>query len=109
MLFLESPSGVGFSYSNTTSDYDKSGDNTTAIDNYVFLVNWSERYPENKSRDFYLVGESYAGHSVPQLAHTIIKHNQLANKTIINLKGIMVMCSFSLPSSSSSFVFHFMF
>ncbi|XP_010938742.1 serine carboxypeptidase II-3-like [Elaeis guineensis] len=86
VLFLESPAGVGFSYSNTTSDYDKSGDRRTAEDAYVFLVNWMERFPEYKGRDFFIAGESYAGHYVPQLAHTILQHND----TNINLKGIMI-------------------
>lgn len=96
VLFLESPAGVGFSYSNKTSDYDASGDRITAADNYVFLVNWLERFPEYKDREFYISGESYAGHYVPQLAHTILYHNKRANKTIINLKGIMVTLSLSL-------------
>ncbi|KAG7025629.1 Serine carboxypeptidase-like 40, partial [Cucurbita argyrosperma subsp. argyrosperma] len=90
VLFLESPTGVGFSYSNTTSDYKTNGDKNTAKDNYAFLVNWLERFPEYKQRSFYIAGESYAGHYVPQLAHTILSHNKKAGKTIINLKGIII-------------------
>ncbi|RWW22653.1 hypothetical protein GW17_00013136 [Ensete ventricosum] len=91
VLFLESPAGVGFSYSNTTSDYDKSGDQRTAEDAYVFLLNWMERFPEYKGRDLYLAGESYAGHYVPQLAITILRHkNRSASAAAINLKGIAV-------------------
>ncbi|XP_072974947.1 serine carboxypeptidase II-3-like isoform X3 [Typha angustifolia] len=91
VLFLESPAGVGFSYSNTTADYNLSGDSKTAEDAYVFLVNWMERYPEYKGRNFYIAGESYAGHYVPQLAHTILQRNkQAANRGAINLKGIMI-------------------
>nr|DAD42467.1 TPA_asm: hypothetical protein HUJ06_000697 [Nelumbo nucifera] len=90
VLFLESPAGVGFSYSNRTSDYATRGDRNTAEDNYVFLVNWLERFPEYKTRDFYIAGESYAGHYVPQFAHTILQHNKISQKNIINLKGIMI-------------------
>lgn len=93
VLFLESPAGVGFSYSNTTSDFGLSGDSGTAKDAYVFLVNWLERFPEYKNREFYMAGESYAGHYVPQLAHAIVQQNELANNTIINLKGIAVRFS----------------
>ena len=88
MLFLETPSGVGFSYSNISYNY--RGDRKTAGANYAFLVNWLERFPEYKKRDFYIAGESYAGHFVPQLAHVILHHNKKANRTIINLKGITV-------------------
>ncbi|XP_045824674.1 serine carboxypeptidase-like 40 [Trifolium pratense] len=90
VLFLESPAGVGFSYSNKSSDYDNNGDRKTATDNYVFLVNWLERFPEYKNRDLFITGESYAGHYVPQLAHNILYHNKKANRTIVNLKGIMI-------------------
>ncbi|KAL5197694.1 hypothetical protein ABZP36_001206 [Zizania latifolia] len=94
VLFLESPAGVGFSYSNTTADYSRSGDNKTAEDTYAFLVNWMERFPEYKGRDFYIAGESYAGHYVPQLAHVILRHSSgngaKPSSSPINFKGIMI-------------------
>ncbi|KAI8027657.1 Serine carboxypeptidase-like 40 [Camellia lanceoleosa] len=90
VLFLESPTGVGFSYSNTTSDYVNEGDKRTASDNYVFLLNWLERFPEYKTRDLYIAGESYAGHYVPQLAHSILHYSKGPNNTFTNLKGIII-------------------
>ena len=90
MLFLESPAGVGFSYSNTSSDYSKSGDQRTAEDAFVFLTNWMERFPEYKGRAFYISGESYAGHYVPQLATAILTHNINSKSSIINLRAILV-------------------
>lgn len=91
ILFLESPAGVGFSYSNASSDYDLSGDKRTAEDSYVFLVNWFRRFPHYKNNDFYIIGESYAGFYIPELADAITKKNMEADSTsIINLKGIMI-------------------
>jgi len=91
VIFLESPAGVGFSYSNTSSDYESSGDEKTADDAYLFLINWLERFPEYKGRPFYISGESYAGHYAPQLAVAILLLNAHNNsKTIINLQGILV-------------------
>ncbi|KAG8063203.1 hypothetical protein GUJ93_ZPchr0003g17312 [Zizania palustris] len=86
MLFLESPAGVGFSYSNTTSDYNNTGDRSTAADAYIFLTNWFEKFPEYKGRSFFITGESYGGHYIPQLANTILSNNI----TIINLKGVAI-------------------
>ncbi|KAA8537714.1 hypothetical protein F0562_027296 [Nyssa sinensis] len=90
IIFLESPAGVGFSYSNRTSDYELSGDNRTAHDSYTFLVNWLERFPEYKTRDFFITGESYAGHYVPQLAQIILRNKKFTNQTVINLRGIAI-------------------
>lgn len=90
VLFLESPAGVGFSYSNTSSDYRLSGDKRTADDTYTFLVNWLERFPQYKTRAFYITGESYGGHYVPELAQFILHDNKNTNQTVINLQGIAV-------------------
>ncbi|KAJ0889850.1 putative carboxypeptidase D [Helianthus annuus] len=89
VIFLESPAGVGFSYSNRSSDY-TTGDKQTAKDSYTFLVNWLNRFPQYKTRDFFITGESYAGHYVPQLASLIVAENKKTNQTVINLKGIAV-------------------
>ncbi|CAN0863664.1 Serine carboxypeptidase-like 40 [Linum grandiflorum] len=89
LLFVESPAGVGFSYLNTSSDY-ATGDIKTAQDNFVFLYNWLQRFPEYKGRDFYIAGESYAGHYVPQLAQNIVLNRLKTLDNSINLKGIMI-------------------
>ncbi|KAM6566691.1 hypothetical protein CsatA_025819 [Cannabis sativa] len=91
LLFLESPVGVGFSYTNTSSDIDKLGDTVTAKDSYNFLVNWFKRFPQFQSHEFYIAGESYAGHYVPQLSEVIFDQNKrVAKRNYINLKGFMI-------------------
>ncbi|KNA17955.1 hypothetical protein SOVF_075210 [Spinacia oleracea] len=90
ILFLDSPAGVGFSYSNTTSDLLSHGDKSTAQDSLKFLLEWFERFPHYKGREFYISGESYGGHYVPQLSQAIVRHNLESNKKTINLKGYMV-------------------
>lgn len=91
LMFLESPVGVGFSYTNTSSDLQKLGDKITADDAYVFLLNWFKRFPQYKSHDFYIAGESYAGHYVPQLSEKIFDGNRAGPKeSYINFKGLMV-------------------
>ncbi|WOL13893.1 hypothetical protein Cni_G22673 [Canna indica] len=90
ILFLESPAGVGFSYTNTSSDLKNSGDKRTAQDALVFLIRWMSRFPQYKHREFYISGESYAGHYVPQLAKKIVDYNKASSKPFVNLKGILV-------------------
>ncbi|KAK1631485.1 hypothetical protein QYE76_005800 [Lolium multiflorum] len=91
VIFLESPAGVGFSYaSNDKNNNNNVGDRRTAEDTFVFLLKWLERFPEYKGRDFYIAGESYGGHYVPQLATVIKFMNELHGTTFMNLRGIFV-------------------
>ncbi|XP_019463273.1 PREDICTED: serine carboxypeptidase-like 33 isoform X1 [Lupinus angustifolius] len=91
LLFVESPVGVGFSYTNTSSDLTRLEDGFVAEDSYNFLVNWLEKFPQFKSRDFFIAGESYAGHYIPQLAELVFDRNKDTNKyPFINLKGFIV-------------------
>ncbi|XP_074320547.1 serine carboxypeptidase-like 45 [Silene latifolia] len=83
MLYLETPAGVGFSYSSNKSFYNSVNDEITAKDNLEFLQKWLTKFPEYKKSDLFITGESYAGHYVPQLADLILKTNLGSN-----LKGI---------------------
>lgn len=85
MIYLESPAGVGFSYSKNKSYYIEANDEKTAKDNLEFLRRWFLEFPEYKTRDFFILGESYGGHYVPQLAQLIVE-----SKVNFNLKGIAI-------------------
>uniref|UniRef100_K4AK33 Carboxypeptidase n=1 Tax=Setaria italica TaxID=4555 RepID=K4AK33_SETIT len=91
LLFLDSPAGVGFSYTNTPFEKDPPGDNSTAHGSYTFLVRWFQRFLQHKAKEFYIAGESYAGHYIPQLANVILEENKKASKeNYINFKGILI-------------------
>ncbi|KAG6580851.1 Serine carboxypeptidase-like 45, partial [Cucurbita argyrosperma subsp. sororia] len=86
MLYVESPAGVGFSYSNNTAFYSNITDVVSAEDNFMFLQRWFQKFPQYKGRDLYIAGEAYAGgHYVPLLAQRI--HN---SNLKIKLKGIAI-------------------
>ena len=92
IIYLESPGNVGFSLINSTDKKDLYlDDNTTADDNLIALLDFFKKYPEFKTKDFYISGESYAGIYVPILAYKIIEYNKKPEtKEKINLKGILV-------------------
>ncbi|KAB5573255.1 hypothetical protein DKX38_000449 [Salix brachista] len=61
MLYLETPIGVGFSYSTNTSSYEGVDDKITARDNLVFLQKWFVKFQQYRNRSLFITGESYAG------------------------------------------------
>ncbi|RZC62608.1 hypothetical protein C5167_024367 [Papaver somniferum] len=66
------------------------GDAATARDMHLFLMGWFEKFPELKSRDLYLTGESYAGHYIPQLANALLDHNKYSSDFKFNIKGLAI-------------------
>ncbi|KAG8565528.1 hypothetical protein GDO81_012893 [Engystomops pustulosus] len=82
VLYLESPAGVGFSYSDD-KEYEI-GDSQTAKDNYMALKDFFRLFPEVSENDFYITGESYGGFYVPALAVEVMKDSS------INLKGLAI-------------------
>lgn len=92
VLYLESPAGVGYSYSeNPREDYTIIDDDKTADDVYNFLQEFFKRYPQFQKNDFYVSGESYAGHYVPTVSHRIFVGNEKGDGPVkIQLKGFLV-------------------
>ncbi|XP_069809668.1 lysosomal protective protein-like [Dendropsophus ebraccatus] len=82
VLYLESPAGVGFSYSDDKNYV--TGDTQTAEDHYTALKDFFRLYPEFTANDFYIAGESYGGFYVPSLAVEVMKDSS------IHLRGFAI-------------------
>ncbi|KAL9248282.1 hypothetical protein vseg_021623 [Gypsophila vaccaria] len=89
IIYLDSPTGVGLSYSENQTVY-QTGDVQTARDTHSFLLKWFKRYPEFSQNPFYIAGESYAGIYIPTLAAEIVKGLGAKVNPIINFKGYMI-------------------
>ncbi|KAI7982249.1 Serine carboxypeptidase-like 46 [Camellia lanceoleosa] len=62
MLYLETPIGVGFSYSSDSSSYAAVNDKITGIrDNLIFLHKWFVKFPQYRNTSLFIIGKSYAG------------------------------------------------
>uniref|UniRef100_A0A8C9ELD9 Carboxypeptidase n=1 Tax=Pavo cristatus TaxID=9049 RepID=A0A8C9ELD9_PAVCR len=82
MLYLESPAGVGFSYSEDKKY--ATNDTEVAHNNYLALKEFLRLFPEYSKNDLFLTGESYGGIYIPTLAEWVMQDPSL------NLKGIAV-------------------
>ncbi|KAG5145984.1 hypothetical protein JHK84_031527 [Glycine max] len=89
ILFVDQPTGTGFSYSSEESDirHDETG---ISNDLYDFLQEFFKAHPEFVKNDFYITGESYAGHYVPALASRVNQGNKQNQGIHINLKGFAI-------------------
>lgn len=100
MVFIESPAGVGFSYSDDTANY-VTGDSQTAIDNYNLIQAFLVRFPEYNQSDLYISSESYGGHYMPTLAQQIVNENLISTNNVLNFKGFAVGNPYTDPYSGT--------
>eukprot|EP01052_Picozoa_sp_SAG31_P041486 SAG31_NODE_6303_length_2074_cov_1.864810_2_plen_365_part_00 len=87
VVYVEQPSGVGLSWSADTAHH-ATNDEQASADNLLFLKAFFQVFPQFKSNDFYVTGESYGGHYVPQLANRILD-DPVFEKSI-NMKGFFI-------------------
>ncbi|KAI4340430.1 hypothetical protein MLD38_025264 [Melastoma candidum] len=89
IIFVDQPTGTGFSY--TTSEDDIRHDETgVSNDLYDFLQEFFKKHPDYAKNEFFIAGESYAGHYIPALASRVQKGNTAKEGIHINLKGFAI-------------------
>nr|GME18570.1 serine carboxypeptidase-like [Ipomoea batatas] len=89
LIYVDQPTGTGFSYSSSEKDI-RSDENGVSNDLYAFLQEFFKAHPEYAKNDFFVTGESYAGHYVPALGSRINRGNKKKEGIPINLKGIAI-------------------
>jgi len=85
VVYIESPAGVGFSYStdsNTTTN-----DDQTSLENYNAIKRFFEVHSQYRGHQTFIMGESYGGVYVPTLTARIVEGQK---DFPINLKGMAI-------------------
>ena len=89
VLAIEQPPPTGFSFcGDPAGGLDACGDWTdesAAEENYRFVLNWLERFPEYAERALYITGESYAGVYVPLLADNLVRGRRAGENAVDQL------------------------
>jgi len=77
ILYIDQPAGVGFSWADCKSAPADCvfNDTTTGVDNLAFMKGWLAKFPEYKTHELYISGESYAGIYGPTMAYAIYMDN----------------------------------
>lgn len=98
MIYVDQPIGTGFSYSD--DDRDRCYDEDCVADDMLDFLEalWAAR-PDLAGRDFFVTGESYAGHYVPAVSSRVyhaVKNGE--TQADIRLKGLAIGNGLTAPS-----------
>ncbi|CAA2933755.1 serine carboxypeptidase-like 48 [Olea europaea subsp. europaea] len=95
-IYVDQPTGKGFSYTSDEADIrmDSQG---AAVDFCVFMQAFFEAHPQHARNDFYIIGESYAGHYIPAFADRVQRGNNNKEGIHINMKGLAIGSGLTEP------------
>jgi len=94
VVYVDQPAGTGFSYANR---YYIGNETQVANEMYTFLQGFFVQYPQYTKLDFFITGESFAGHYIPAITAKIIRENNNGKNAKINLQGIAIGDGFIDP------------
>ncbi|XP_041996822.1 serine carboxypeptidase-like [Salvia splendens] len=86
IIFVDQPIGTGFSYSSDKRDI-RHNEHDVSDDLYDFIQAFFTEHPELANNDFFITGESYAGHYIPAFAGRVHRGNKEGEGIHVNLKG----------------------
>ncbi|KAJ4970212.1 hypothetical protein NE237_003311 [Protea cynaroides] len=89
LLYVDQPTGTGFSYSSDKRDI-RHNEKEVSNDLYDFLQAFFAEHPEFVNNEFYITGESYAGHYIPAFAARVHQGNKAKEGIPINFKGFAI-------------------
>ncbi|XP_006657694.1 serine carboxypeptidase-like [Oryza brachyantha] len=89
LIYVDQPTGTGFSYSSDSRDT-RHDEASISNDLYAFLQAFFTEHPDFAKNDFYITGESYAGHYIPAFASRVYNGNKNNEGIHINLKGFAI-------------------
>ncbi|KAJ9188791.1 hypothetical protein P3X46_000155 [Hevea brasiliensis] len=89
LIYVDQPIGTGFSYTTDANDI-RHDENGVSNDLYDFLQAFFKEHPQFVKNDFYITGESYAGHYIPAFAARVHQGNKNKQGIQINLKGFAI-------------------
>lgn len=92
VFWIDQPPGAGFSEGDADS-----GEEEVSNDMVGFLRAFFEALPQY-NKDFYIFGESYAGHYIPAIASKLHEYNKRSPSSRIDFKGVGIGNGLTAPS-----------
>lgn len=85
LLYVDNPIGTGYSVVGHGDKFDTSEDQV-AEQFHTFLKGFLKDHEHFEDRDFYITGESYAGHYIPAISQKLVHSNDIKLK----FKGVAI-------------------